>query len=64
MTFKRIRPFKKWKPAHISVSTKGKLMGVILNTVLLQTVPGMNFMIGGKDTCKVRHKLAKHCTIG
>ena len=34
MTFKKSRPLKDWDPAYISVSTKGNIKCVIVNTDL------------------------------
>ena len=63
MTFHKLKyPLKNWKPAHMKVSSigKGKMKVHKRQTeVFFQTVPGLDFMIGGKDTCNVR----KNCFI-
>ena len=54
MTFKKLKkPLTNWKPAYWNVSTKRNYLKIRF----FQPVPGLNFMIGGKDTCNV----SKNC---
>ena len=54
MTFKKLKkPLTNWKPEYWKVSTKRKYLKIRF----FQPVPGLDFMIGGKDTCNV----SKNC---